>query len=143
NEQLVYRFSTEADPGTLVPGMTRVHGPEATQKLVDEFKESPGMRNVFARFHAGGDISGGSTPFVSTAASMERAVGTSDDWLAGIAFGQPNRQGAQRAPDIAIFIVPKDRLVTPNHDLSTLETELLFEGDGLQQFLLRYIKNPF
>lgn len=90
-----------------------------------------------------GDV--GESPFVSVLLDPRRAAGSPDAWLRTIATGQPGYPGVSRAPNLLKFKVPANRLIGPRPEnlLSIQETEMVFLGDDLAEFLVRLLTNPF
>lgn len=85
-------------------------------------------------------------PFVPVLRDHQQASQTGDDWLATIIWGQSGVEGKdiKRAPDLGTFRVPIERLKEPlNSYARDTETERLFVGDDLQDFLETWIDNPY
>ncbi|WP_329256152.1 DUF6531 domain-containing protein [Actinoallomurus sp. NBC_01490] len=127
----VYRFGNRNDPNELLPNIMKHGTPEARAENA-RLMGTPGYRARRGEYHARGDTE--NSPFVSVAADTDAAFNTTDPWLANI---------TRKCPDLAIFDVPMNRLYFPTNELSQRETELLFHGNDLEDFLVKWIPNPY
>jgi hypothetical protein len=144
NYVTVYRFADRTNPETLRSNLSR-----QPQALQDDIRKHMTEEAYFPGFlleeHAAGRRS--FSPFVSVVRDHVAASRTRDRWLSTIIWGQPGYEvggvSVQRAPDLGTFSVPAERLFSPSFDLSTSETEMLFLGDDLGNFLKGWIPNPY
>jgi RHS repeat-associated protein len=126
-----YRFGDRDNPYELQPSITRESA--AKQAEVAENMRDPAWFTARGEAHAGGRNR--ESPFLSLAEDPARAAGTTDDWLRSI---------GQHAPDMAIFEgIPASKLYTPTNSLSLAETEVLFGGTDLSNYLVRWVPNPY
>jgi YD repeat-containing protein len=125
----VYRFADRTKPDDLKPA---VQGEQLT-RLQEVFKSHPEFKDTIANDHA---LHGDKTfsPFVSVALDTDSVAASSDPGLRSI---------VENAPDIGHFRVPVSRLYVPQNRLSQSETERLFEGEGLEDYLVGWMENPY
>ena len=140
----VYRFADRNNPGTISSNLSRQ--PQSVQDAVRRLIAKPGsslLESLLITHAALGPPP--ESPFVSVLLDHARGSRTPDPWLATIIWGQPGVPGkdVKRAPDLGEFRVPADRLLNPGNNLSTNETEKLFLGDDLGNFLVRWLDNPY
>ena len=85
------------------------------------------------------------SPFVSVVENPTALAYSPDPWARTIVTGRPGMLGVRRARDLGEFQVPEERLFAPrpNNSLSIAETEQLFLGDDLADFLSGWRSNPF
>lgn len=137
----VYRFADRTNPNTLRPNLRNAN--RFVQKLISVAMESSVFREWRADLHMRGNTS--NSPFVSVLTEPSGLAWSTDPWASTIATGSPGMVGVERAPDIGIFEVPSNMLISPrpNNTLSTIETELVFWGGRLEDFLVEWIDNPY
>ncbi len=140
----VFRFYTADNPNTLKPRMSSL--PATRQgEIMNRINSSPAVKQGLGQLHMKGHVA--ESPFVSVGDNPLSLARSSDPWLkkisTGVSWGEPVL--AERAPDLGIFRVPKSRVVypIPTNELSVRETEILFVGDDLEQFLVHSWPNPF
>lgn len=114
-----------------------------TQAITSSLMKLKAYREWRAHRHMRGDTH--NSPFVSVLREPIRLTTSTDRWARAIATGSPSLSGVQRAPDLAEFRVPSSKLIPPRSDntLSIEETELVFWGDDLVNYLVRWEDNPF
>ena len=142
----VYRFADRMDPNTLKPPIVTKSNASSLRQwwLRLRTKLSKRFRERFAHAHMRGYPEYYDSPFVSVGGDPLALASSTDPWLRTIATGKPGIPGVMRAPDIGIFRVPLSRLIMPHstNPLSIQETEMLFYGDDLADYLVKWIKNP-
>ena len=139
--ETVYRFADRTKPETLQPNLSRAS--RLAQVMVSFSMRFRGYREWRAHRHMRGDTH--NSPFVSVLREPIRLTTSTDWWARTIATGSPGLSGVQRAPDLAEFRVPSSKLIPPRADntLSRQETELVFWGDDLINYLVRWEQNPY
>jgi RHS repeat-associated protein len=132
NTVTVYRYGDQTNPHELLPKITMA-SPDVQAEVAENMKD-PAWAADRAEAHMQGDTT--DTPFISVAGDYHAAAATTDDWLHDI---------SRQAPDMATFRVPADRLVMPQpgNVLSISETEMLFNGRDLQNYLVKWQANPY
>jgi hypothetical protein len=139
----VYRFADRNNPETIRSNLSRKPQDvqDAVRRLIDK-RGSLFESIVLSHASLGAPPD---SPFVSVLLDHAKGSQTPDPWLATIIWGQPGVPGrdVRRAPDLGEFSVPTHRLIDPENDLSTNETEKLFLGDDLERFLVKWIDNPY
>ena len=133
------RFCDITDMRTLLPRAAT--GSELGAEIVMENLEDPLYVAQRAELHAQGYVQ--NSPFVSLGEDVSKMVSTTDPGLKTIITGSPGAEGYARAPHIATFWVPENRLITPLNPLSGSETEKLFLGTDLPEFLISARPNPY
>ena len=126
----VYRFGDKTNPYELQPKLASA--PADVQAKVAEDMKDPAWAAQRAEDHMRGDTA--DTPYISVAGDYHAAAATTDPWLHDI---------TRQVPDMATFRVPTDRLVMPNNPLSISETEMLFNGNDLSNYLVKWEANPY
>jgi RHS repeat-associated protein len=126
----VYRYGDRTNPYELTPKLASA--PADVQAQVAGNMADPAWAAQRAEDHMAGDTL--NTPFISVAGDYHAAAATTDPWLHDI---------TRKAPDLATFRVPEDRLVMPHNPLSISETEMLFNGNDLKDYLVKWDKNPY
>lgn len=141
NETELFRFATRSDPGTLVSRLSSTG--RFTQMRVRLLLRSKAYRSWRAQRHMNGEVR--NSPFVSLVEDPSALAKSPDAMARTIATGRPGLRGYQRAPDIGTFSVPRSRLEYPWRTTfpAVLETEVLFLGDDLADFLVTWNRNPF
>lgn len=139
--ETVYRFADRTKPETLQPNLSRAS--RFTQVLVSFLMRREDYKEWRAHRHMRGDTR--NSPFVSVVREPIKLTKSNDRWARAIATGSPRLPGVQRAPDLAEFRVPSSKLIAPTADnrLSIEETELVFLGDDLKNYLVRWHDNPY
>jgi RHS repeat-associated protein len=137
----VFRFATRSAPETLQSNLSRAGG--FTRFRVKALLQFRAYRSWRAHEHMRGNTR--NSPFVSVVESPTALAHSTDPWARTIVTGRPGMQGVKRAPDLGEFNVPRERLYGPQPDnaLSIAETEQLFLGDDLADFLTTWRSNPF
>jgi hypothetical protein len=137
----VYRFASEAKPETLSPNLSRAA--PFTQLRVNFMMKFERYRSWRADLHMRGDTL--NSPFVSVLRDPAAGAASTDPWLQTIITGKPGLSNVAKAPDLGEFSVPPSRLIGPRetNTLSQTETEMVFHGSDLAQFLNKWIKNPY
>lgn len=130
NNLTVYRYGDRTNPYELQPKLASA--PPDVQAQVAANMTDPVWAATRAEDHMQGDTA--NTPFISVAGDYHAAAATTDPWLHDI---------TRQAPDLATFRVPTDRLVMPRNPLSISETEMLFNGSDLANFLVTWDANPY
>lgn len=132
NMVTVYRYGDRTNPYELMPKLASA--PADVQAQVATNMADPAWAAQRAEDHMVGDTL--NTPFISVAGDYHAAAATTDPWLHDI---------TRQAPDMATFRVPEDRLVKPlpTNALSIGETEMLFNGNDLKDYLVKWDKNPY
>ena len=127
-----YRYGDRTNPYELMPKLASA--PPDVQAPVAANMADPAWAAQRAEDHMVGDTI--NTPFISVAGDYHAAAATTDPLLHDI---------TRRAPDLATFRVPEGRLVTPqpHNALSLGETEMLFHGNDLKDYLVKWDKNPY
>lgn len=144
----VFRFYAADNPKSLLPNAAQL-GPDAYAKAMAQVEMSPGMKQAMAELHMRGITA--ESPFVSVLDNPTSGAMSSDPWLKRLATGcdwHPPTQNfvsspAPYATDLGIFRVPESRLVYPANPLSNVETERVFLGDDLEDFLVHTWRNPY
>jgi hypothetical protein len=126
----VFRFGDRDNPNELLPDL--LTAPQNVINTVNMLMKNPRFRADKAMLHADGITE--RSPFISVVRDVFRAAETTDTRLQLIVRG---------APDIAHLKVPSGRLYTPDSQLSGMETELLFDGVDLADYLVGWTPNPF
>jgi hypothetical protein len=110
-------------------------GPKAFKKRLASVKKSRGVKKKYAEGHAWGDQGiYPESPFVSMATNPSKAALSTDPWLANI---------AAKSKNLSVFQVPKKKVVPPPIPLSKEETEHLYMGKSLGNYLQEPGPNPF
>ena len=130
NITTVYRYGDRTNPYELQPKLASA--PADVQAKVASDMQDPAWAAQRAEDHMQGDTV--NTPFISVAGDYHAAAATTDPWLHDI---------TRQVPDMATFRVPTDRLVMPNNPLSISETEMLFNGNDLSNYLVKWDSNPY
>jgi hypothetical protein len=136
-----YRFATRSDPRTLLPNLARAS--RFTQWRVNQMMRFRWYREWRAHRHMLGDIR--NSPFVSLLIHPHLGARSTDPWLRTIITGVPGLPGVRRAPDLARFWVPAERLIGPRaaNALSQAETEVVYWGRELVRYLEKWGGNPY
>jgi len=137
----VYRFATRSNPATLQSNLSRASF--LTRLRVNALMKIPAYQRWRAIRHMMGDTV--NSPFVSVLEDANAGAATTDPWLKTIITGKPGIPGVVKAPDLGTFKVPSERLFYPEPDmtLQLQETERLYFGDDLGEFLESWQTNPF
>jgi RHS repeat-associated protein len=137
----VFRFAARTNPSTLRSNLSRANW--FTQARVKFLMKFDAYRQWRAHRHMRGDTR--NSPFVSVVTDPAKLATSTDPWARTIVTGHPGLPGVRRAPDLGSFEAPASRLFGPRHDnlLSIRETEMLFHGDDLEHFLVRWDANPY
>ncbi|WP_430424691.1 DUF4157 domain-containing protein [Phenylobacterium sp.] len=146
-----FRFCNAQDPETFKSHLSKGKSWSSPNKPRADLPESLLKR---AMSHMDGAIE--KSPFVSVATSEQALLrfGHSGG-LKNVIFGAT--VPAERAPHIAIFHIPEGRLVSPAFLKATVhgaaqfiglaraqvETELVYYGDDIQTYMIRYKDNPY
>jgi len=132
DEQLVtvYRYANRTQPATLLARSSNwTFLVDLPQRLL---MKHPKLRQSRIELHAEGGT--WFSPFVSLGLDKRKLVETHDSWLLEI---------IEKSDYVAKFEVPESRLYYPQNRLSTNETEVMFMGDDLDNFLVDWEINPF
>lgn len=132
-----YRFADVLDPQTMTSRAGRSEeAAEAAGAIA--LHELPMRADAHARL---GLVQ--HSPFVSIGESVEAMANSPDPWLNTIVTGRPGDPRARRAPFILIFDIPESRIWRVQNRLSQRETECLFLGEDLIDFLVGAMPNPY
>ncbi|MGH7730924.1 MAG: hypothetical protein ACRENJ_06690, partial [Candidatus Eiseniibacteriota bacterium] len=137
----VYRFTDYRLPGMgLLPRLSTAD--RITQRQIARMMRDPDFVQARANMHMAYGMTENS-PFVSLLWNPVNGARTTDGWLRRIATGAD--QPWMRAPHIAQFRVPFDRLFLPGGGnlLSIKEGEVLWRGNDLAKYLVGWLRNPF
>jgi hypothetical protein len=135
----VWRFHDAANPESLRSNLSRE--PPVIQSVIGRrLDEDSFFFRSMVENHARGIKE--NSPFVSVTTDPAAAARTTDFDLRGIIHGD-NYGSLRRAPDLIRFLVPGDRLHSPDFDLSRGEGERLFYKDDLADFLQDTRPNPY
>ncbi len=92
-------------------------------------------------------VSSEGSPFISLTEDVAAAARTRDPILRAIIHGEGDP--SKWAPDIGVFVIPKQRLVLAReffsnpHIPAVGEREALFLGNDLRDYLLGWMRNPY
>ena len=136
----VARFCDITDMQTLLPRAAK-ESEKVAAKVTSQLQDAEWVA-ARAEWHAAQGIVERS-PFVSVGTDVGKLASSKDPILRTIVTGSPGAPGYARAPHIATFDVPANRLITPQNTLSGHETERLFLGSDLAKFLIKVEQNPF
>lgn len=136
----VYRFADRTQLETLLPRSAK--NPPFIHRFYNSVRILISGLQGRADFHAAGEVFG--SPFVSALLDLEQGIKSSDEWIQAIIYG-PNHMypNIVAAPDIGVFDVPSSRLYYPRELLSINETEVLFYGEDLADYLVEWRTNPY
>jgi len=139
----LFRFANRADPRSLMSNLSqRGWWTRARVKLMLRFRTYRIWR-ADRHMH---NIDRESSPFVSLIEDPVQAKLTLDPQLRTIATGYPGHPMVRRAPDLFEFTgIPAERLEwpLPFNDMSIFETEVLFLGDDLVNWMTNVFDNPY
>jgi RHS repeat-associated protein len=134
---IVYRFADRNDPSSLLPPLARANLSESEkERIYLRATQERGYAQGVARHHSLGKDRYWISPFVSVTLDDNAVANSPDNWARTIATGKPgftlpNGDSAKKAPDIGVFLVPKEKLYDPNTGLAKVEKEMLFLGFDL------------
>lgn len=137
----IYRFADRSSPSTLLPRLSSA--PWHTRLITRIKLLSPTWRARQAEAHMRGFVADPPSAFVSALLDVAKGASTTDPWLHSIIHGIPRIAGVEKAPDLGVFLVPRSKLVYPNNELSSLETEVLFLGSDLRKYISEWRRNPY
>ena len=127
-----FRYLNAENPKDFQPPIVKTQDMKALNKVLANVEKDPHLKKKLARGHETGELHGKS-PYVSVAKDFVKAALTTDDWLSDI---------TTKSPHLALLHTPKGSLTPPHSALSKKETEHLYLGPNLKQFVAKTIRNP-
>lgn len=134
-----HRFANTFDLRSLLSNAAKTE--EAAQEGA-EILSNPDTFDIVSNLHVRGTVIS-SSPLVSIFRNLESFLTNGDKVAKAISGIGPAYGGYARAPFILTFEVPENLIMAPQNELSVAETELLFFGRNLLDYLVSAKPNPY